>query len=453
MGKLFGTDGIRGMANRYPITPEIMVKIGRAVALAFQTKGHNGRIMVGKDTRISGHMLEHALASGICSGGADAFLAGVLPTPGLAFLARDMGLDAAVMISASHNPFYDNGIKVFRGDGFKLSDEIELQIEALITKRDDGHDPSGKSEAVGRVHVLSDASARYMVFLGDVVGGSKPFTGLNVALDCANGATSHIAPAVLKGLGAETRAVFFEPDGTNINRDCGSEHPERLCDEVVKTGADVGFCFDGDGDRVIAVDEKGRTVSGDSMLALCAKVMKEQGRLANNMVVSTVMSNIGLGLGLKGLDIDHVTTQVGDRYVLEEMVARGACIGGEDSGHMIFLDHHSTGDGVIGALKVVEAMKSTGWPLSRLAQVMTVFPQTLVNVEVSDKPPIDTVPDVVAAIARVEKSLGDKGRVLVRYSGTQPMCRVMVEGPTLDQTEAFCREIVRVVRETLGGKE
>jgi phosphoglucosamine mutase len=289
-----------------------------------------------------------------------------------------------------------------------------------------------------------------MSFLKHEVSNDKILEGLHVVLDCANGATLQAAPAVFSELGAKVKALCVEADGSNINLNCGSEHVEALADEVVKTGADVGFAFDGDGDRVIAVDEKGDRSAGDQMLAICAKVMKDEGRLANNVVVSTVMSNLGLGLALKGLGIEHVTTRVGDRYVLKEMLARGACLGGENSGHMIFLDHHTTGDGILTALNVIKAMRRTGERLSQLSKIMKVFPQRLINVTVKNKPAIETVPEIVAAVEDAEKALGDEGRVLVRYSGTQPMCRVMVEGPGHEETQKYCKQIAVVVRERLG---
>jgi len=449
MGKLFGTDGIRGVANKYPMTSEMALKIGRATAHLFKPQGHKARIIIGKDTRISGYMLEYALVSGICSVGADAFLAGTLPTPGVGFITRNMHLDAGIMISASHNPFQDNGIKIFKGDGFKLSDEMELELEQLILENDMLPLPASK-QVPGKVHKVQDAGDRYMVFLKDVFAKHGSMHGMNIILDCANGATFRVAPSTFVSLGARVKTLSAEPDGKNINADCGSEYPERLAEQVVRDKADVGFAFDGDGDRVTTVDEAGCVLTGEQILSICVKVMKDEGRLANNVVVSTVMSNIGLGLALKGLGIEHVTTKVGDRYVLKEMLARGACIGGEGSGHMIFLEHHTTGDGIVTALSVVSAMKKAARPLSELAKLVKVFPQRLINVGVKDKPSIETVPEIVAAIEHVEKILGDVGRVLVRYSGTQPMCRVMVEGPTHEETERYCREIAGVVREKLG---
>ncbi len=448
MGELFGTDGIRGMANEYPITPEMALKIGRAAAHLFKQKSHKTRIIIGKDTRISGDMLEHALVAGICSVGADALLAGVLPTPGVAFMTRSMALGAGVMISASHNPFHDNGIKIFGGDGFKLSDETEREIEKLIL----GKNIAGSSNtlrALGRAYPVTDPCGRYVSFLKHEVSEDNVLEGLHVVLDCANGATLQAAPSTFSELGAKVRTLFAEADGSNINLNCGSEHLKSLTETVVKSRADAGFAFDGDGDRVIAVDEKGGRLGGDQMLAICAKVMKDEGRLANNVVVSTVMSNLGLGLALKGLGVEHVIAQVGDRHVLQEMLVRGACIGGEDSGHMIFLDHQTTGDGIMTALKVIGAMRRTGQPLSELSKIMKVFPQCLINVEVKQKPAIEMVPEIVAAVDHAEKALRDEGRVLVRYSGTQPMCRVMVEGPSHEETEKHCREIAAVVRERL----
>jgi phosphoglucosamine mutase len=449
MGRLFGTDGIRGVANEYPMTSEMALKIGRATAHLFKRQGHKARIIIGKDTRISGYMLEYALVSGICSVGADAFLAGTLPTPGLGFITREMHLDAGIMISASHNPFQDNGIKIFKGDGFKLSDETELELEQLILESD--MLPLRASRQVpGKVHKVRDASDRYMVFLKDIFAEHGSMHGMNIILDCANGATFRVAPSTFMDLGARVGTLSAEPDGKNINANCGSEYPERLAEQVVKDKADVGFAFDGDGDRVITVDETGGVLTGEQILSICANVMKDEGQLANNVVVSTVMSNIGLGLALRELGIEHVTTKVGDRYVLKEMLARGARIGGEGSGHMIFLDHHTTGDGIITALTVVGAMKKAGKPLSELGKLVKIFPQHLINVGVKDKPSIDTVPEIVAAIEHTEKILGDVGRVLVRYSGTQAMCRVMVEGPTHEETERCCREIAEVVRKKLG---
>jgi phosphoglucosamine mutase len=445
MGTLFGTDGIRGVANEYPMIPEMAEKIGGAIVHVFNHGNNKTQVVVGRDTRISGEMLEDALVSGICAMGGDAYLTGPLPTPGVAYLAENMGFDAGVVISASHNPFPDNGIKLFKGDGLKLTEETELQIEGLIL----GNDMPDGLYAGGEKHLIADACSRYVDFLKDTLAKEETLNGLNAVLDCSNGATFQAAPATFSELGATVRTLFAEPDGRNINLNCGSEYPLTLANSVVTEKADVGFAFDGDGDRVTAVDETGTILTGGQILAICAKHLKEEGRLANNVVVSTVMSNLGLNLALEELGVDLVTTPVGDKHVLQEMLAKGACIGGEDSGHMIFLDHHKTGDGILTALMLVRTMKKAGRPLSQLARIMKVFPQCLVNVAVKEKPPFEDVPGIVSAIRDVEKTLGTGGRVLVRYSGTQPLCRVMVEGPTDEETKASCEKIARAVRDEL----
>ncbi len=448
MGKLFGTDGIRGVANEYPMTSEMALRIGMATAHLFKRRGHHPRIIIGKDTRVSGYMLEHALVAGICSMGVDAYMVGSMPTPGVAFLTSNMRADAGIVISASHNPFQDNGIKIFSGDGYKLPDDKESEIEEMaLANNMKGLHPSPNK--LGKAYKLEGARGRYIVFLKSTFPKQYSLEGTSVVLDASNGAAYRIAPKPFFEMGAEVQTLFADPNGENINEGCGSQHPEKLVEEVLKRNADVGFAFDGDGDRVIAVDEKGGILTGDRILAICARMMKEAGALSNNLVIDTVMSNIGLGLALKKLGIEKATAQVGDRYVLEMMKERGASIGGEDSGHMIFLNHHTTGDGILSALQVLAAMKQSGRPLSELAQIMRVFPQKLVNIDVSSKPDISTIPELVGVINDVENRLGDKGRVLVRYSGTQNMCRVMVEGPTHDDTELYCNKIAAVVKEKL----
>jgi phosphoglucosamine mutase len=449
MGELFGTDGVRGVANEYPMTSEMALNIGRATAHLFKRAGHIPRIIIGKDTRISGYMLENALVSGICSMGVNAILIGPMPTPGIAFLTSSMRADAGIVISASHNPFQDNGIKIFSNDGYKLPDEKELEIENLIFSNN-MHLLHPSPTELGKAYRIEDARGRYIVFLKSAFPREYTLEGTKVILDCSHGATYRVAPETFFELGADVTSIFAEPNGHNINDKCGSQHPETLAEEVVKQKANIGFAFDGDGDRLIAVDEKGGVLTGDQIMAICAKVMKEEGTLTNNLVVCTVMSNIGLSVALKELGIDQVTTQVGDRYVLEEMRARGAAIGGEDSGHLIFLQHHTTGDGIITALRLTAAMMKEQKPLSELAKIMTVFPQKLINIDVKSKPEISTVPEIVEAVEAVEKELCDKGRVLVRYSGTQNMCRVMVEGPTVKETEMYCEQIADIVKEKLG---
>jgi len=449
MAKLFGTDGIRGVANQYPMTPEMALKIGRAVAAFFKRDDRPCKIVIGKDTRISGDMLEGALVAGICSTGVDAYLAGVLPTPGVAVLTSNTGAYAGIVISASHNPFYDNGIKIFNSDGYKLSDTIEAEIEQLVL-RENLIKQSEDVRDTGCIYNINDAEKHYATFLIDAMPKECSFKGMKIVLDCSNGATHRVAPAVFEKLGAEIKTLHADPDGKNINANCGSEHPETLMKTVVDNNANIGLAFDGDGDRLIAVDENGAVITGDQVLAVCGRYLQQKGRLKNNLVVSTVMSNIGLGLALKNIGIKHNMTDVGDRYVMEAMVATGAVLGGEDSGHIIFLDHHTTGDGILCALKLVEIMNAESKPLSELSKVMAVFPQVLKNVEVQRKPDIKTVPEIMDAIKAVETSVGEQGRVLVRYSGTQPVCRIMVEGPTMEACEHHCRQLSEVIRKYLG---
>jgi phosphoglucosamine mutase len=430
------------------MTAEMALNIGRATAHLFKKKGHVAKVIVGKDTRISGYMFESALVSGICSMGVNAIMVGVMPTPGIAFLTSSMRADAGIVISASHNPLQDNGIKIFSSEGFKLPDEKELAIEDFIFASDKDKERPAPGD-LGKVYRLDDARGRYTVFLKHTFPKEYTLEGTRIVLDCANGATYRIAPDTFFELGAQVTTLFDHPDGVNINVNCGSQHPEKLAHEVVKRKADVGFAFDGDGDRLTAVDEKGAVLTGDQVLAICARMMKKEGTLTNNLVVRTVMSNIGLGIALEEMGINSVMTNVGDRNVLEEMRARGAAIGGEDSGHVIFLPHHTTGDGIITALQVLTAMKIEGKPLSELATVMTVFPQVLINIDVKARPDLSTVPEITKAIKGAEDALGNRGRVLVRYSGTQNMCRVMVEGPTKEETVKYGEKIAEVVRKKL----
>src|SRR4030042_368278 len=345
MEKLFGTDGVRGMANEHPITAEMAMNIGRATAHLFKKKGHVPKIIIGKDTRLSGYMLENALVSGICSMGVNAIMVGVIPTPGIAFLTNSMRADAGIVISDSHNPFRDNGIKIFGSEGFKLPDETEAAIEELIFANS-LHKLRPSPVELGKAYRMEDARGRYIVFLKHAFPKEYSLEGTSIVLDCSHGATYRVAPETFLELGAEVTTLFDDPNGKNINLQCGSQHPEVLAEEVRKIKADIGFAFDGDGDRLIAVDETGTVITGDQILAICAKVMKKEGLLTGNLVVRTVMSNIGLSVALQSLRIDSVMTKVGDRYVLEEMQARGASIGGEDSGHLIFLRRHTTGGGI-----------------------------------------------------------------------------------------------------------
>ncbi len=449
MGKLFGTDGIRGVANQYPITAETALETGRVVASVFTGKKDNPKIVIGKDTRISGDMLEHAVAAGICSMGVDVLLAGVMPTPAVAFLTTQVGADGGVVISASHNPFFDNGIKLFNKDGFKLSDDVESSIENMLMSGPTGH-LCREIEKTGRVGSLENGNQSYMNFLKNAVPGNFSLKGLKIALDCSNGAVYRIAPDLFSGLGARVKTIFNSPDGFNINKNCGSQHTQSLQKFVRDNGADIGLAFDGDGDRLVAVDETGSEIKGDQILFIGAKYLKKQNQLKNNLLVTTVMSNIGLGIALNDLGIQHTTSAVGDRYVLELMQTRGAVLGGEDSGHIIYLDHQTTGDGLLAALKLLEAIQAESKPLSVLARMMTLFPQKLINIDVKEKPDIGTIPEISREIEHVEHILGDKGRVLVRYSGTQPQCRVMVEGPSPEETEKYCRRIADAVKAAIG---
>jgi len=449
MGKLFGTDGVRGEANKYPMNAEIAFAIGQAVVYILEKKHTRPRVVIGKDTRISGYMLESSLESGITSMGGNPYLLGVLPTPGIAFAAQSMRADAGIVISASHNPYEDNGIKIFSGSGFKLSDEQEEAIEELMLGNT-LHELVPPVKEMGQAFRLEDVNGRYIVFLKNTFPRELSIEGMKIVLDTANGATYKVAPAAFWELGAEIEVIHNTPNGININDRCGSQHTEDLRKKVVENSAAIGLAFDGDGDRLIAVDEKGQEITGDQILLICAKMLKEQGKLKNDLLVSTVMSNLGLRIACKKYGFKHHAAKVGDRYVLEDMLQLGSMIGGEESGHIIFLDEHTTGDGIITALQLLAAMVRTGKPLSELAKMMDIYPQKLINVDVKSKPDIKTVPQVMTVIERIEKELGEEGRVLVRYSGTQNMCRVMVEGPDISVTEKYCKEIADTVKSLLG---
>ena len=449
MGEFFGTDGIRGRANQYPLTPETAVSIGKAVGHYFDGGRQCGPIIIGRDTRISGRMLEAAVSAGICAVGADVALAGTIPTPAVAYLTKSHKAAAGVVISASHNPYVDNGIKLFGPDGYKLSQDQETQIETLISKALANHGEN-TGEQIGTIRPLSHTRQRYQSFLRQTMPDVFSLPGIKICIDCSNGATSGIAAEVFEDWGADLTVLFDTPDGTNINDGCGSEHPQALSRKVVETGADIGLAFDGDGDRLVAVDELGNILSGDQVLAICAQYLKAQQKLHKNVVVSTVMSNLGLKEALGALGIAHQTCRVGDRFVMEAMRSSGAVLGGEDSGHMIHLTHHSTGDGLLSALKLLEAMRQQNRKLSDLAKLMTVYPQVLQNVAVREKPDLAELETVNQAIADVEARLGDQGRVLVRYSGTQSVCRVMVEGPSDEEARESCVTIAAAVARVIG---
>jgi len=449
MGKLFGTDGVRGEANRYPMNAEIAFALGQAVVYILKKDHVRPRIAIGKDTRISGYMLESSLESGITSMGGNPYLLGVLPTPGIAFIVQSMRADAGIVISASHNPYQDNGIKIFSGSGFKLSDEQEEAIEDLmLSNRLHSLVPPVKD--MGQALRLEDINGRYIVFLKNTFPRDLSIEGMKIVLDTANGAAYKVAPDTFWELGADVEVIHNTPNGININDKCGSQHTEDLRKKVIDSGAAIGLAFDGDGDRLIAVDEKGREISGDQILLICAKMLKEQGKLKNDLLVSTVMSNLGLRVACKKYGFKYHASKVGDRYVLEDMLELGSVLGGEASGHMIFLNHHTTGDGILTSLQLLAAMVETGKPLSELAKMMDMYPQKLINVDVKSKPDISTMPRIMEVIERTEKELGDDGRVLVRYSGTQNMCRVMVEGPSEGVTDKSCKEIADIIKRVLG---
>ncbi len=446
--KLFGTDGVRGIANVDPMTTEMALALGRAAAHVFKRGPGRHRIVIGKDTRLSGYMFEMALSAGICSMGVDVLLVGPLPTPGIAFITHSMRADAGVVISASHNPFQDNGIKFFSRDGFKLPDEVEAQIEALVEDGVDGPRPT--AHEVGKAFRIDDAIGRYVVFLKNTFPRELTLEGIRIVLDCANGAAYKVAPAVFEELGAELVLMGVRPNGMNINENCGAVHPEGMARAVVENHADIGIALDGDADRVIVADERGRQIDGDAIMAVCGLEMLKAGSLRRNTVVTTVMSNLGLDLALRRAGGRVIRTQVGDRYVVEEMRRGGYAFGGEQSGHMIFLDHNTTGDGVLSALQLLAIMRRRERPLSELAAVMERVPQVLVNVKVSRKAPLTELPEVDAAVRRITAALGDEGRLVVRYSGTENLLRIMVEGADEDRIAAYADELADVVRRVLG---
>lgn len=442
--KLFGTDGIRGKANHPPMTGEIAFEVGRASAHVLKKKQSRDIILIGKDTRLSGYMLESALTSGICSMGVDVILVGPMPTPGIAFVTRSLRVDAGIVISASHNPYDDNGIKFFSSDGFKLHDSIEHEIEkAVFSKRLRDIRPDGTG--IGKAHRVDDAAGRYIEYVKSTFPKGKTLEGLKIIVDCANGSAYKITPHVLSELGADVIAINNKPDGMNINADCGSTHPECLQRSVLENKADIGIAHDGDADRTILCDEKGQIVDGDRIMAICALSMKKEGILNKNTVVATVMSNIGFENILKKSGINVIRTKVGDRYVVEEMLRRGCNLGGEQSGHIVFLDHNTTGDGAITALQILSIMCKTGKSLSELASPIPIYPQVLVNVKVSKPKNIEAFPRIVNAIKKAEKRLNG-GRILVRPSGTEPKIRVMVEGTDMDEIRTIAEEIADVIR-------
>lgn len=449
MGRLFGTDGVRGIANQEPMTPETVVRLGRALAHLIRVPGERRSIVIGKDTRLTGYMLETALTAGITSMGVDVLLAGPLPTPGIAFLTRSLRVDAGVVISASHNPAEDNGIKFFSSAGLKLPDSLEAQIEASLERGEVDAIRPGANE-IGKAYRIEGATGRYVEFVKASFPRGLSLRGVKVVVDCAHGATYKVSPAVLRELGAEVLALNIVPDGLNINDGCGSLHPEGVQRAVVAERAQVGFAHDGDGDRVLFVDETGALVDGDQILAMCAADLLAQGRLPGRTVVATVMSNLGLEVALREQRITLVRTAVGDRYVLEAMLRDGYTLGGEQSGHIIFSEHNSTGDGIVTALQVLAVMQRSGKPLSELAACVRRYPQVLENVRVARRAELGELPKVREAIRLAEAALGESGRVLVRFSGTEPLIRVMVEGPEEAVVRGWADRIAAAARAELG---
>ncbi|MCS6317719.1 MAG: phosphoglucosamine mutase [Nitrospira sp.] len=449
MRKLFGTDGIRGVANLEPMTSEIAMQLGRAAAHIFMRRAGRHQVVIGKDTRLSGYMLESALTSGICSMGVDVLLVGPLPTPAIAFLTRSLRADAGVVISASHNPYQDNGIKFFSNEGFKLPDEVEARIEQLIISDEIKH-LRPTADAIGKAYRIGDAEGRYIEFVKRSLPKDLDFQGIKLVVDCAHGAAYKVAPAVFRELGAELVVIGDKPDGTNINDGCGAVHPEQLQEAVRRHGAHIGVALDGDADRAIFVCEQGKIVDGDHVMAALGLDLHAQGQLACQTVVGTVMSNFGLELAMKKAGIQLMRTQVGDRYLLERMLADGYNFGGEPSGHFIFLDHNTTGDGLISALQILSLMKRTGIPLSELAKAMTAVPQILLNVQVKHKPDLNQIPDIQQAIQTAEATLNGSGRVLVRYSGTESLLRIMVEGERQTTIREVADHLAAIVRARIG---
>lgn len=447
--KIFGTDGVRGKANSYPMTVETALALGRAAGKLFRRHDGKHRVVIGKDTRLSCYMFENALISGLCSMGVDTLMLGPFPTPGVAFITRAYRADAGIVISASHNPFYDNGIKFFSSDGFKLPDSWEHDMEALVVKGD--FDDSLPADAdIGKNTKIHDADGRYIEFVKATFPRRMSLKNLTVVLDCANGASYKVAPLVLNELDATVHVYGNTPNGLNINKECGSLHPEVIQKAVIDHKADVGIALDGDADRIIMVDENAQIVDGDTILAICARDMKKRGVLTNNKVVSTVMANFGFIKAMEDLDIEVIKSPVGDRYVIQDMLKNEANLGGEQSGHLIFLDHNTTGDGLVSALQVLRIMIETESKLSDLATVFKRYPQACVNVRVKSKPPLENLSGLKEAVSQVEKNLNNTGRVLVRYSGTENICRVMVEGPKQKQVQQMAQTIAHTIENEIG---
>jgi phosphoglucosamine mutase len=446
--KLFGTDGLRGRVNEYPMTPEVALRLGLAAGQKFRNGKRRHKVIIGKDTRLSGYVFETALTSGFCAVGMDVFLVGPMPTPAISFLTRNLRADLGVVISASHNPFHDNGIKFFDHEGFKLPDEVESEIASLVLAENPEWDFPAP-ERVGRAKRIVDSWGRYIVYLQHTFPREMTLSGMKIVLDCAHGAAYGGAPQVFEELGAEVVTMGVTPNGVNINEGCGSLYPEKLAAKVREVGADIGLALDGDADRLIVVDEQGKVLDGDQIMALCAQDMLEQGKLAGGLLVATVMSNMALEMFMRDQGGRLLRTPVGDRYVVEAMRREGAVLGGEQSGHLIFMDYSTTGDGTLAALQLLRIMCQKNRPLSLLAHLIEPFPQVMVNVRVEQKVPFEELPEVGRAIAAVEAEMRGRGRVLLRYSGTEPKARVMVEGEDKAKVELYANDIAQLLERSL----
>lgn len=449
MGELFGTDGIRGQANVYPIVPEVALQLGKVIASVFGTGDvSRGQALIGKDTRVSGHMLETALTSGLISAGMDVCLLGPAPTPAVAYLTRSMHATVGIMLTASHNPFDDNGIKIFDSRGFKLPDQIEARIEQLLIRGTLESDHIG-SHQLGKARRFENACNRYIEYAKTTIG-IQSLSGLKVVLDCANGASYLVGPWILSALGVDVFETSVEPDGFNINNECGALHPETISRLVRQHSADLGIAFDGDADRVVFCDSDGNIVDGDRILAMCALDYKRRDRLSHDTLVVTTLTNLGLHEAMKDNQIQVVTTAVGDRYIIEKMRSEGYNLGGEKSGHIIFMDHATTGDGIISALQVLKLLKDTGKPLSELSACMDEYPQKMVSLDVREKRPLGEVPRLSEAADECQAALGDEGRILIRYSGTEKKIRLLIEAREEEQVQKWTEELATVIRQELG---
>ncbi len=446
--RLFGTDGVRGRVNTYPMLPDLALRLGLAAGAKFQTGTRRHRVVIGKDTRLSGYIFESALTAGLCAAGMDVFQVGPLPTPAIAFLTRNMRADLGIVISASHNSFQDNGIKFFDSEGFKLPDAVEDEIAAMVQNPDmDWNYPA--PDKVGRAAKVDDAPGRYIVAIKSSFPRHLTLEGMRVVIDCAHGANYKVAPMALEELGAEVVKIATEPNGLNINHQCGSLYPEVVAAKVRETRADVGLALDGDADRLIVVDEKGQVLDGDQIMAICALDLMRHGKLPGNRLVTTVMSNMALEVFMRENGGSMIRTSVGDRYVVEAMREHGATLGGEQSGHLIFMEHNTTGDGLLAGLQLLRIMRENDKPLSDLARLLNLYPQRLINVRVKTKTPFDQNPVIAEAVAEAEAELGGRGRVLLRYSGTELLARVMVEGEREEQVNRLAESLAEVLKKNL----